>query len=128
MARNAYARMLPHIGLLTACAVLTTVVGSNVAHAAGTDLSAIGGTLDSNFRGLSKGVSTILNFTGFTGAGVGVYKLITHKKTNEPMSHGLMWLGGGALMLALPFLIGTAQQSTLGSDQSGGGLGALQVQ
>lgn len=107
------------IGLLAAPTMVAEAV----------NIGQIGGNLDTNTKGLSKGASSILYFLGFTGSGVGVWKIMQAKKQQgQGMGEGVGLGVGGAVLASLPALIETFSSSTFGTNQSGGGLGRLDVE
>jgi hypothetical protein len=61
----------------------------------------------------------VLSLIGFICAGVGIYKIVMAKKTNEPMGLGIAMALGGALMLALPIIINATTTSAVGKNADG---------
>lgn len=100
---------------------------SSVAFAVG-NLGNVGTSLDTNTQGFSTGVSSILYFMGFAGAGTGVWKIMqARKQQGQGMGEGIGLTVGGAVLASLPELVGTLSSTTFGSDASTGGLNRLDV-
>ena len=68
---------------------------------------------------------SVISLVGVVLAGVGIYKIVMAKKTNEPMGLGIAMALGGSLMLVLPIIINATTQTAVRADA--GGLDRLEL-
>lgn len=112
--------------LLAGMAMLVAaMVIPDLAHAA----SNLGGAADSatrEFTSFGKLARAGFSITGFVSVGLGLYKIMMAKKTNEPMGLGIGMAVIGAVLLVLPTVIGLTTQSAVQTD-AGDGLDPIGV-
>lgn len=83
------------------------------------DVSAIANRVEETGTALGTAAWTLLALVGFVTSGVGVFKVIKAKENREGIGMGLGMAIGGAVMTALPFLIGAFSQTGFAEDASG---------
>jgi hypothetical protein len=92
---------------------------SAAAHAA-PDLAGVSSNIKTQMTAFVGAAEVLLFVIGFIAAGVGIWKMLTAQKRQEPASEGLKWVLGGACMLALPVVIEMFTGSLFGSGTSTG--------
>ncbi|XAI97064.1 hypothetical protein [Dolichospermum phage Dfl-JY45] len=83
------------------------------------DVADIAQSVDETGGALGSAAWTMIALVGFVTTGVGVFKMIKAKENREGMGMGLGMTIGGAVMAALPFLIGAFSQTGFGEGASG---------
>lgn len=114
--------MKEFVGNIKKYGVTATILAMVVAGPAGAqsrDVAAIAGSVDSTGGALGSMMYTLIVLAGFSVAGIGVWKMIHAKKTNEPMGLGLGMAIGGSIMASIPLLIGAFSQTGFGQEASG---------
>lgn len=98
------------------------------AQAAGVNVGSMGTTISSQGTGIGGALKTVFVIMGFGAAGFGLWKFIQSSKPGSQETKGgaLTWFLVGALLVGLPFMIGSGQQTLTGSDQTSN-LGAIGV-
>lgn len=92
---------------------------SATVHAA-PDLAGVSANLKTQLTAFVGAAEVLLFVIGFVAAGVGIWKMLTAQKRQEPTSEGLKWVLGGACMLALPVVIEMFTGSLFGSGTTTG--------
>lgn len=89
------------------------------AHAQSRDIAAIAESVDETGGALGSAAWTMIALVGFVTTAVGVFKMVKAKENREGLGLGLGMTIGGAVMAALPFLIGAFSQTGFGEGASG---------
>lgn len=111
-------------GALLAFAVGMVFV-PEVLMAAAKNAGEIGTHVAGQGAGVAKGLLYVFYVLGVLFAGGGIVKLVNSAKTHEPKGMAIASTVLGAVLLALPTVIGVATQSTL--DEGAGGLSDLGI-
>lgn len=106
-------------------AAIAMVAIPEVLWAAPKNAGEIGTHVAGQGAGVAKGLLYVFYVLGVLFAGGGIVKLINSAKTHEPKGMAIASTVLGAVLLALPTVIGVATQSTL--DEGAGGLSDLGI-
>jgi hypothetical protein len=107
------------VWLFCVVAVCLVAVGAGDAVAQAKDLKDVANNSKGVAQAFASAGFVILSLVGFLIAGVGIYKMIMAKKTNEPMGLGIAMAVGGALIGVLPLIIDATTTSAVGTKSKG---------
>lgn len=89
------------------------------AHAQSRDIAGMAGSVQTAGSALGGAAWTLIAVVGFVTTAAGLHKMVKAKENREGLGLGLGMTIGGAIMTALPLLIGAFSQTGFGQDASG---------